>query len=785
MNEQALLREFAATRSEEALAALLRQYLPLVYSVALRQTSGDTLLAGEIAQETFCIFARKVGAFSEKVVLSAWLCRTAVYLAQKAVRSERRRHAREREAYQMQQQLSNSPDLISWEDLSPQIDAALDLLPENDRCALILRFFERKPTRELAQHFGVSEEAARMRISRALDRLRTILGRKGLPVGTAAGLALLLEENINAANLGVPGDLLGTVESRLQREAVSGAARDWKLRPAEMFKMAAGFALLISLPLLALRPKNLEPAQASSTQTVSSNGSPSNGSATELSATPKFDFDAAAAALRKALRDPWPSLVPPYDRVDQALASYGRYRAAAAPVLMEMLLGERSKHTYQSQMLSAHGLIVLGPDAAETLDDLLILHDSSDLHFLDDGEADLFAAIDFSGSSIPKLMEELSDGRCLPVTSLILVKLFRQNPGIAPFYKDDLLKLLRLGPPFTDRAALILAQVPSLYDRAVLPPLFQRLREEDHGDFAVRAIRRQAITALRELRIPEAVPVLLELGRRPSEPSDLRDAAMLAIVAIDPSAATTSEDVRSWYAAHEEGLRLAEKARKNEATAAELALGLNHSESVSAAAQQLSQNPPLLVQHLPELLESLEKFADTDAQRCLKVIPSADLIAQLQAGNSNGLREVVQFLSLLPNRPAPEVCSALAPLLDGLLESLDPAKFDKAFSQVRMAIFQLDGTYPFFYLDEFASRQVGLLLGDLVESAPSKRQLIEPAEAFLRGRRHTRRATLTKFLDPIFADPELRRAVQTHPRFSDVAPFLTLPATAGTLAPSP
>src|SRR6185369_11871096 len=98
MNDWELLHQFSEKGSEAAFAQLLKTHLQLVYSVALRQTRGDAALAEEIAQLTFCVLARKAGSISRDTILAAWLCRTAFYTAQKAIRSEQRRRLREHQA---------------------------------------------------------------------------------------------------------------------------------------------------------------------------------------------------------------------------------------------------------------------------------------------------------------------------------------------------------------------------------------------------------------------------------------------------------------------------------------------------------------------------------------------------------------------------------------------------------------------------------------------------------------------------------------------------------------
>src|SRR3954447_4258859 len=105
-DDMVLVREFGASQSEAAFAALVRRHIALVHSAAMRQV-GDAHLAEEIAQAVFIIFARRAQMLEPKTVLSAWLYRTTSYAAADALKARRRRQAREQEAHM--QSLLNEP----------------------------------------------------------------------------------------------------------------------------------------------------------------------------------------------------------------------------------------------------------------------------------------------------------------------------------------------------------------------------------------------------------------------------------------------------------------------------------------------------------------------------------------------------------------------------------------------------------------------------------------------------------------------------------------------------
>src|ERR1039458_9007515 len=188
-----LVREYAQHRSEEAFATLVSRHVTLVYSVALRQLF-DAHLSEEVTQAVFITLARKAGSLGPKTILPAWLCRTAQYVAADALRTHRRRQRREQEAYM--QSILNEPESEAWTQIAPLLDAAMPRLGEKDHSAIVLRFFEGKNLKEVGAALGISENTAKTRVGRALEKLRRFFVKRGVH-STAAAIA----ENISANSI--------------------------------------------------------------------------------------------------------------------------------------------------------------------------------------------------------------------------------------------------------------------------------------------------------------------------------------------------------------------------------------------------------------------------------------------------------------------------------------------------------------------------------------------------------------------------------------------------------
>lgn len=183
-----LVRSYASEGSETAFRALVGRHVGLVFATALRQV-GDTGLAEEITQNVFVHLARKAPSLAGHETIAGWLHRSAILESKARFRSEVRRRRREEVAAALAETELHGRD--PSEDLTPLLDEALLQLREADRLALVLRFLEERSLREVGTALGIDEDAARKRVSRALERVTEFFRSRGFALPSAGGAALL------------------------------------------------------------------------------------------------------------------------------------------------------------------------------------------------------------------------------------------------------------------------------------------------------------------------------------------------------------------------------------------------------------------------------------------------------------------------------------------------------------------------------------------------------------------------------------------------------------------
>lgn len=243
-DDAALLRRYADTRDEGAFAELVRRHLPLVYGAALRQLGGATHRAEEVAQSVFTDLARKAASLSHREDIVGWLYTSTHFAAAKLKRTEQRRQQREQEAHIMHELLSG-PASADWERLRPVLDDAMHELGERERAVILQRFFQGQRFAEIAPRLGLSEDAARMRVERALEKLRALLAKREI-TSTTAALALALGSQPAVA---VPAGLAAEVACAAvaSGSGASAGAVGFFMSTTKVTAVIAGLVVLMGL----------------------------------------------------------------------------------------------------------------------------------------------------------------------------------------------------------------------------------------------------------------------------------------------------------------------------------------------------------------------------------------------------------------------------------------------------------------------------------------------------------------------------------------------------------
>jgi len=240
MDDQSLLKAYAAERSEEAFARLVDRHVDLVYAAARRQV-GDAHLAEDVTQGVFIILARKARGIVGISTLHGWLLKTTHFAARDALRSEARRRRREKESVRMKSESDFSPS-AGVSDVEMHLDRAMVRLGEADRSVIALRFFQDRSFEEIATLTGVSLEAATKRTTRAIGKLRKYFEDQNIALTAGVLEAGLAVAGKIQAPVGLAGRVTGTAYAT--SPAMLGGAAG---------KMAvAGGALVSVLVLIAL-----------------------------------------------------------------------------------------------------------------------------------------------------------------------------------------------------------------------------------------------------------------------------------------------------------------------------------------------------------------------------------------------------------------------------------------------------------------------------------------------------------------------------------------------------
>src|SRR5262247_2942893 len=159
----------AVLASEEALAELYRLHGRALFRLAYRLT-GTKEDAEDVVHDVFVGLPEALKGYEERGRLDAWLRRVTARVALMRLRSRRRRQVIRLEHVDLPAP-SGEPPI--------DLQAAVDALPINLRSVLVLKEIEGYSHTEIADMLGISAVTSRVRLFRALRKLRRILRGDG------------------------------------------------------------------------------------------------------------------------------------------------------------------------------------------------------------------------------------------------------------------------------------------------------------------------------------------------------------------------------------------------------------------------------------------------------------------------------------------------------------------------------------------------------------------------------------------------------------------------------
>jgi RNA polymerase sigma-70 factor, ECF subfamily len=176
----ALLAARLAAGDDYALAEAFDHLAPTVYGAALR-VLGEGSAAQDVVQDVFVELWSHPDRYNPAAgTLGTYLNLLARHRAVDLLRSELRRLARQARHHRLTLDGRDpSPiDAVAAADTAEAVRAAVSLLPDDQRQAVELAYFQGLSYREVALATGIPEGTAKSRLRLALAKLETVLDRQ-------------------------------------------------------------------------------------------------------------------------------------------------------------------------------------------------------------------------------------------------------------------------------------------------------------------------------------------------------------------------------------------------------------------------------------------------------------------------------------------------------------------------------------------------------------------------------------------------------------------------------
>ncbi len=181
--DEELMSDYRAG-DRHAFRALFDRYAPLLQRIVSRDMNRPEE-ARDIVQQTFLQLHRARADFRADGRFRPWVVTIAMNLKRQYFRQWKRRGAVTDDLEGGREPVSEAED-PSAAALAQQVRAALLELPEDQRDAIVLHWFEGFSFPEVAEIVGAKTSAVKVRAHRGYERLREILGRDPVTADTAS-----------------------------------------------------------------------------------------------------------------------------------------------------------------------------------------------------------------------------------------------------------------------------------------------------------------------------------------------------------------------------------------------------------------------------------------------------------------------------------------------------------------------------------------------------------------------------------------------------------------------
>ncbi len=690
MSDGELLRAYGLEGSEAAFTELVNRYVDLVYSVAQRHLA-DRSLSEEVTQSVFVLLARKAPSLISHPSLAGWLHRAAWHFATKMARTEARRRRWERQAVPtLTPVMSDEP--AETAPVLPALDEALQELNEPDRAALVLRYFLGKPLREVGEALGTSEAAAKMRVSRALERLRTLLIRRGITCSPAALAAVISEQALVLAPPTLAARVVATAHAGGGLVSLSSLVHGVfiLMKGTKLTAFVIAAALLAVLSTLTVRNWRAEDSSAASTESPSAveeaTEAPQRlGLGRRLRPAeqnaPPLDLEAARQRLRAALTAPIPKsgITWPEPIVLEAMAAFGDRQEEVFTVLKEAFFDSQWNDD-EKRLVHLRALYAMGELGKEVPGLLSFLWETTGHGDGGDRVMALVALqkLGLEPSDLPALTRLLAGsgtGGSPALRSRLPVAIrdvYQRNPEAAGPYLTELVGVLEgaTDPVIQFGAACALLGTPSGADPRVIEIIRNGLHEglnasRTDGRSVNVHIAIDSAAAAGEAAKP-LIPDLLEVARSSSEVYQ-RDAALLAVGRIQPELRPDHPELDQAMTHDEETRRVREGISEGSATYEDLIQALRDPAAAVQAATTLGEAGLNLPEVVPALIAALAGKEEDSRDQIVEAIHKIDPQVQIERVSGDAMFEAViwagsAFDSRPPGEKDPQVESLLLDL---------------------------------------------------------------------------------------------------------------------------